>query len=73
MSGPTAATVQIALAQMLSIRSQGAAADHDPVLRNMHARSLASLERIAPGASEKVRAFFEDMKARDIDPRTVLL
>lgn len=67
---PSAA--QIEMTKMLAIRSQGDAADHDPVLINMQARSLAHLERIAPGATELVRAFFEDMKAKGIDPRAAL-
>lgn len=72
MSEPEPTQAQIELTQMLAIRSQGEAADHDPVLINMQARSLAHLERIAPGATEKVRAFFEDMRVRGIDPRKAL-
>lgn len=72
MSEPVPSPVQTELTRIVAMWSQGAAADHDPVLINMQARSLAHLERIAPGASEKVRAFFEDMKAKGIDPRSVL-
>ena len=72
MSEPILTAAQIELTQMLAVWSQGDAADHDPVLINMQARSLAHLERIAPGATEKVRAFFEDMRAKGIDPRAVL-
>lgn len=72
MSEPVPTAAQIEMTQMLAIRSHGDAADHDPVLINMQARSLAHLERLAPGATEKVRAFFKDMKAKGIDTRAAL-
>ena len=72
MNEPIPTVAQIEMTRMLTIRSQGEAADHDPVQINMQARSLAHLERIAPGATELVRAFFEDMKAKGIDPRAAL-
>lgn len=72
MTEPVLPAAQIEMTRMLAIRSQGDAADHDPVLINMQARSLAHLERIAPGATELVRAFFEEMKAQGIDPRVAL-
>jgi hypothetical protein len=72
MSEPVPTAAQIEMTQMLAIRSQGDAADHDPVLINMQARSLAHLERISPGATGLVRAFFEDMKTKGIDPRAAL-
>lgn len=61
---PTAAEMQ--LAQMVAVWRQGDAAKHDPVLINMLARHAATLNRIAPGAAEKVQAAFEDMKARGV-------
>lgn len=66
MSAPSHSPAEIQLAQMVSVWSQGEAAKHDPVLVNMLARHVASLNRIAPGAAEKVLAAFEDMKARGV-------
>lgn len=63
---PTPAEMQ--LAQMVAVWRQGEAAKHDPVLVNMLARHAATLNRIAPGAAEKVLAAFEDMKALGISP-----
>lgn len=61
---PTAAELQ--LAPMVALWRQGEAAKHDPVLINMLARHAATLNRVAPGAAEKVRAAFEDMKAQGV-------
>lgn len=61
---PTAAELQ--LAQMVAVLCQGDAAKHDPVLINMLARHAATLNHVAPGAAEKVRAAFEDMKAQGV-------
>lgn len=72
MNELVATAAQVELTQMLAIRRQGEAADHDPVLINMQARSLAHLEHIAPGATEVVKAFFEDMRAKGIDPQATL-
>lgn len=63
---PTSAELQ--LAQMAAIWRQGEAAKHDPVLVNILARHAATLNRIAPGAAEKVQAAFEDMRARGVSP-----
>lgn len=57
---------ELQLAQMVAAWRQGEAGKHDPVLLNMLARHAATLNRIAPGAAEKVRADFEDMKAQGI-------
>ncbi|QPB10642.1 hypothetical protein [Bacteriophage sp. 438212] len=64
---PTATELQ--LAQMVAVWRQGEAARHDPVLVNMLARHAATLNRIAPGAAEKVLAAFEDMKAQGLSLR----
>ena len=61
---PTATEMQ--LAQMVAVWRQGEATKHDPVLINMLARHAAALNRIAPGAAEKVLAAFEDMKAQGL-------
>lgn len=61
---PTPAEMQ--LAQMVAVWRQGEAAKHDPVLVNMLARHAATLNRIAPGAAEKVLAAFEDMKTQGV-------
>jgi hypothetical protein len=66
MSDFVPTTTELQLAQMVAVWRQGEAAKHDPVLVNMLARHAATLNRIAPGAAEKVMAAFEDMKARDI-------
>lgn len=60
-------TAELQLAQMVAVWRQGEAAKHDPVLVNMLARYAATLNRLAPGAAEKVLAAFEDMKAQGID------
>ncbi|HAD84491.1 MAG TPA: hypothetical protein DCG71_06560 [Brevundimonas sp.] len=60
------------LAQMVAVWRQGEAAKHDPVLVNMLARHAATLNRLAPGAAEKVLAAFEDMKAQGIDLKRAL-
>lgn len=57
---------ELQLAQMVAVWRQGEAAKHDPVLVNMLARHAATLNRIAPGAAEKVLAAFEDMRARGV-------
>jgi len=67
---PTTAEMQ--LAQMVAVWRQGEAAKHDPVLVNMLARHAATLNRLAPGAAEKVLAAFEDMKAQGIDLKRAL-
>ncbi|MBI2250483.1 MAG: hypothetical protein HYU61_12075 [Brevundimonas diminuta] len=67
---PTTAEMQ--LAQMVAVWRQGEAAKHDPVLVNMLARYAATLNRLAPGAAEKVLAAFEDMKAQGIDLKRAL-
>lgn len=67
---PTPAELQ--LAQMVAVWRQGEAAKHDPVLVSMLARHAATLNRIAPGAAEKVLAAFEDMKAQGIDLKRAL-
>jgi hypothetical protein len=67
---PTPAEMQ--LAQMVAVWRQGEAAKHDPVLVNMLARYAATLNRLAPGAAEKVLAAFEDMKAQGIDLKRAL-
>jgi hypothetical protein len=66
MSEPLPTEAETALAQMVAIWGYGEAAKHDPVLVNMLARNAAHLNRIAPGAVEKVRAAFEDMKAQGV-------
>lgn len=64
---PTATELQ--LAQMVAVWRQGEAAKYDPVLVSMLARHAATLNRIAPGAAEKVLAAFKDMKAQGLSLR----
>ena len=63
------APFELELAQMVAVWRQGEAAKHDPVLINMLARHAATLNRIAPGAAEKVLTAFEDLKAQGLSLR----
>lgn len=66
MSEPAPTQAEVGLARMVAIWHHGEAAEQDPVLINMLAREAADLNRLAPGAAEKVRSAFEDMKARGL-------
>lgn len=66
MSEPLPTEAETALAQMVAIWGQGEAAQHDPVLMNMLARQAANLNRLIPGAAEKVRMAFEEMRAAGV-------
>ncbi len=66
MSDFSATPAELQLAQMVGVWRLGEAAKHDPVLINMLARQAATLNRIAPGAAEKVQTAFEDMRARGV-------
>ncbi|QTC88204.1 hypothetical protein [Brevundimonas pondensis] len=57
---------EVGLARMVAIWQHGEAAEQDPVLINMLAREVADLNRLVPGAVDKVRNAFEDMKARGL-------
>lgn len=63
-AAPTKA--EVGLARMVAIWQHGEAAEQDPVLINMLAREAADLNRLVPGAVDKVRSAFEDMKARGL-------
>jgi len=66
MSGLEPTKAEIGLARMVAIWRHGEAAEQDPVLINMLAREAADLNRLVPGAVDKVRGAFEDMKARGL-------
>lgn len=63
MSEPAPTQAEVGLARMVVIWQHGEVAEKDPVLINMLAREAADLSRLVPGAVDKVRSAFEDMKA----------
>jgi len=64
-------TAEVGLARMVAIWQHGEAAEQDPVLINMLAREAADLNRLVPGAVDKVRCAFEELRDRGLSLASV--